>query len=129
MRAMRSCDPVATNNDRRSWAQAPPTVDALSDLRQAALSEALRRMANFDHDLEQQRAALKRCRTWHIYTPVIGFATGRAQTRPADTGCRRRRKKEPGAMADDESLTALVVEKGQALSQCQAPAPAAPSWP
>eukprot|EP00439_Symbiodinium_sp_Y106_P021398 s3747_g2.t1 len=57
---------------------------------QAALSEALRRMANFDHDLEQQRAALK-----------------------------RRRKKEPGAMADDDSLTALVVGKGQALSQCQ----------
>ncbi|CAE7531923.1 unnamed protein product, partial [Symbiodinium sp. CCMP2456] len=57
---------------------------------QAALSEALRRMANFEHDLEQQRAALK-----------------------------RRRKKEPGAMADDESLTALVVEKGQALAQCQ----------
>ncbi|CAE7345501.1 unnamed protein product [Symbiodinium natans] len=56
----------------------------------AALSEALRRMANFDHDLEKQRAALK-----------------------------RRRKKEPGAMADDATLTALVVERGQAVAQCQ----------
>ena len=42
------------------------------------MSEALRRMANFDHDLEQQRAALKRYGARIFLIDAISFVPGMA---------------------------------------------------